>query len=110
MRRIATTAAVTGLLLALGTGASEAATPTLSSASPTLMNTASFPCTVPQGSSVNYSWTEGITSTTVYYNNHCSSGIYVTMHFNFSSECWLTPVGKGSSIWKPDFSRITEGC
>lgn len=111
MRRIVMTVAVTSFLLALGTGVSGAATQT-GSAEKVVSPKASysFACTLPQGSYANYSFSDGITSTTIYYNNHCSSGIYVRVHVASGSSCWLTPTGKSSAVFDAGVTSITEGC
>lgn len=101
-------------MLALGTGVSGAATPTGSVThkevvSPLVVRY-SFACTLPQGNYANYSYGDGITSTTIYYNNHCASGIYVRVHVGSSSSCWLTPTGKSSAIFNAGVTGITEGC
>lgn len=113
MRRIVTTVAVTSFLLALGTGVSGAATQTGSAAQGEVVSpkaSYSFACTLPQGSYANYSFSDGITSTTIYYNNHCSSGIYVRVHVAAGSSCWLTPTGKSSAVFDAGVTGITEGC
>ena len=113
MRRTLATAATTGLLLALGTGVSGAATPASSAVHKEVVNPAaniSLACTLPQGNLANYSYSNGIATTTIYYNNHCSSAIYVTVHDTGGNDCWLTPTGKSSKIYKPAVTGITEGC
>jgi hypothetical protein len=108
MRRILTTVALTSFLLALGTGVSGAATTQEKVVSPRASY--SFACTLPQGNYANYSFSDGITSTKIYYNNHCQTGIYVRVHTGSGSSCWLTPVGKGSSVFVAGVISITEGC
>ncbi|MEU6714465.1 hypothetical protein ABZ897_23605 [Nonomuraea sp. NPDC046802] len=41
----------------------------------------SIKCIRPGGKKSNYSWKNGTASTTVYFNNHCSHRVYVTVHF-----------------------------
>jgi hypothetical protein len=36
---------------------------------------ASIACTSPSGAKANYSWGDGVTTVTVYFNNHCSSSV-----------------------------------
>ncbi|NEB05042.1 hypothetical protein [Streptomyces sp. SID13726] len=112
MRRTVATVAATGFLIALGTGVSSAATQTDATHPDVVSPRASysFACTLPQGNYANYSFSDGITSTTIYYNNHCSSGIYVRVHVAAGSQCWLTPAGKGSSVFDAGVTSITEGC
>lgn len=113
MRRIVATVAMTGFLLALGTGVSGAATPTDSAIQEKVVSpkaSYSFACTLPQGSYANYSFSDGLTSTRIYYNNHCSSGIYVRVHVASGSSCWLTPTGKSSAVFDAGVTSITEGC
>ncbi|MGW7425536.1 hypothetical protein ACWGJB_36820 [Streptomyces sp. NPDC054813] len=113
MRRIVATVAATGFLFALGTGVSGAATPTNSGTHDQIVSpkaSYSFACTLPQGSYANYSFSDGITSTRIYYNNHCSSGIYVRVHVAAGSSCWLTPTGKSSAVFDAGVTGITEGC
>ncbi|AYC40544.1 hypothetical protein AQI84_34020 [Streptomyces griseorubiginosus] len=113
MRRIVATVAATGFLLALGTGVSSATVQTDSANHPDVVSpktSYSFACTLPQGNYANYSFSDGLTSTTIYYNNHCNSGIYVRVHTGSGSQCWLTPAGKGSSVFVAGVISITEGC
>ncbi|WP_181805515.1 hypothetical protein [Streptomyces shenzhenensis] len=111
MRRTVATVAATGFLLALGTGVSAAAPASPAHTDVVTPKTSySFACTLPQGSYANYSFTDGITSTRIYYNNHCSSGIYVRVHFGTTSTCWLTPTGKSSAVFDAGVISITEGC
>ncbi len=113
MRRTVATVAATGFLLALGTGVSGAATQTGSPAHEQVVSpraSYSFACTLPQGSYANYSFSDGLTSTRIYYNNHCSSGIYVRVHVGTNSSCWLTPTGKSSAVFEAGVTGITEGC
>ncbi|MFJ3762875.1 hypothetical protein [Streptomyces sp. NPDC090080] len=113
MRRTLATAAMTGLLLAFGTGVSGAATPTTSAIHKEVVSPdagISIACSLPQGNYANFDYSNGITSTTIFYNNHCSSAIYVTVHDTGGNDCWLVPAGKSSKIYKPDVTGITAGC
>lgn len=58
----------------------------------------------------NYSLSDGISSTTVYYTNHCSKAFKVTVHKGPSSQCWSTPKGKGEDVFVAGITRITKGC
>jgi hypothetical protein len=113
MRRIVATVAVTGFLLALGTGVSGAATPTSSAIHEDVVSpraSVSLACSLPQGNYANFDWSNGITSTTIYFNNHCQTAIYVTVHDTNGNDCWLVPVEKSSKVYEPDVTGITEGC
>ncbi|MGN9837525.1 hypothetical protein ACTMTI_05315 [Nonomuraea sp. H19] len=41
----------------------------------------SVSCTRPRGKSANYSWGEGNTTATIYFNNHCSHKVSVKIMF-----------------------------
>lgn len=75
----------------------------------------SFTCSKPAGQKANYSWSDGIETTTVYYNNHCSQALKVTLHrtgtpFGNILTCWSTPTKKGSIKFIYGLSAITKGC
>jgi hypothetical protein len=62
----------------------------------------------------NYSWGKGIQTTRVYYNNHCSKRMTVTLTFisnpGTRRECWRTPRGKGDKLFTAGLTGIRKGC
>jgi hypothetical protein len=62
----------------------------------------------------NYFWDAGIQTTSVYYNNHCSHEVKVTLTFvsnpGSRTECWSTPRGKGEQEFTMGLTDITKGC
>ena len=108
--KLATT--VTGVLLTLGAGiGTAAATGTHADTVSPAVSRVSVPCTLPQGASANYSWAGGIETTTIYYNNHCQSSIFVSVHITGRGvDCWNTPKGKGKEVFPQGVNKITEGC
>jgi hypothetical protein len=118
-QRIAATTA--GLLLTLGTvvgavGVANAATPTAAPHTVTpAVSTASFKCSSTSSESANYSWGAGTISTTVYYNNHCSGVLDVSIsglsvEGQNETACLATPVGKSSKKYDFLVSSIRKGC
>ncbi|MFD9941229.1 hypothetical protein ACFWYW_44565 [Nonomuraea sp. NPDC059023] len=79
----------------------------------------SITCIRPSGKKTNYSWKDGTTSTTVYFNNHCSHRVYATVHLkgplSTDTKCLATNGGtdgkkkfrKGTS---QRLTKITKGC
>jgi len=53
---------------AIGLGLMAIAAPAANAAT----HDASIACTSPSGAKANYSWGDGVTTVTVYFNNHCS--------------------------------------
>ncbi|WP_406642568.1 hypothetical protein [Amycolatopsis sp. WGS_07] len=83
-------------------------------------HTASIACSKPSGKKSNYSWGDGFTNVTVYFNNHCShkvsAGIVVKdMDGALSVQCMTT---NGGTSGKKKFhigadhtvARIQKGC
>ncbi|GAA3196836.1 hypothetical protein GCM10017688_65220 [Streptomyces ramulosus] len=70
----------------------------------------SFSCSSPKGKKANYSFTDGMSSTTIYYNNHCSKRFKVRVRVGVASQCWSTPRGKGKEIFQAGVLSITKGC
>ncbi|MFF0145465.1 hypothetical protein ATK36_1647 [Amycolatopsis sulphurea] len=85
-------------------------------------HTASIACSSPKNAKANYSWGDGITNVTVYFNNHCShkvsAGIVLedtTGGGALSVECMTT---NGGTSGKKKFhigvdhtvKRIQKGC
>lgn len=79
----------------------------------------SVKCIKPKGNKARYSWGNGNVSTTVYFNNHCSHRVYVTLHFKSflgtQKRCLATNGGtKGKkkihhgAVW--NLKKITRGC
>lgn len=60
----------------------------------------SVDCKKPENNKVNYSWSKGITSVTVYYNNHCSHDVKSTLTIEdtysgaYREECMTTQAGE----------------
>jgi hypothetical protein len=71
-------------------------------------------CPSPAGNHANYSWGAGIQTTRVYYNNHCSKPMKVTLTFvsnpGSRKECWTTPRGKGDELFTMGLTSIKKGC
>ncbi|MEV6867397.1 hypothetical protein AB0M44_41200 [Streptosporangium subroseum] len=59
------------------TGAATTAT----RAATALVEHASVSCSKPSGKRANYSWGEGTTTVTIYFNNHCSHKVSVKISF-----------------------------
>jgi hypothetical protein len=86
--------------------------------SPASAYVAQFSCAPhpPPSTQANYSWADGTATTTVYYNNHCSHKVDVTLHFitttgSIVNKCWHTPAGKNHKVWNyRDLNDITKGC
>ncbi|TDE55622.1 hypothetical protein E1295_13850 [Nonomuraea mesophila] len=57
----------------------------------------SFACSSPKGAKLNTSYKPGITSVTVYFNNHCSTKMAISMHYELSDpQCFtVNPKTKG---------------
>lgn len=66
------------------------------------------------GAKANYSWNNGIQTARVYYNNHCSKRMMVTLTFisnpGSRRECWRTPRGKGDKLFTFGLTSIRKGC
>jgi hypothetical protein len=103
---------------ALGLGLMAVAAP---AADATTKHTAHINCTSPKGAQSNYSWADGITSVTVYFNNHCSgkvsAGIVVADVQDGRKDiyCMVTNGGtKGNKKFdigaQNKVDRIQEGC
>lgn len=56
---------------AMGLGLMAAMAPAADAA----VHRASIACVSPKGEKANYSWGDGITTVTVYFNNHCSESV-----------------------------------
>ncbi|MFC7584451.1 hypothetical protein ACFQYP_12450 [Nonomuraea antimicrobica] len=107
-----------GTSLALPATAAHAATS--AGTSPEAVNRDSHRCSNSARRYVNYSWGEGISSATVYFNNHCTVRQSAKLHFRDATgsnytKCMKTNGGtKGKKRW--DFGaggrlvRITKGC
>lgn len=103
---------------ALGLGLMAVAAPTASAAD---VKRASIACSSPKGANANYSWANGITSVTIYFNNHCSgkvaAGIVVADVQDGRKDIYCM-VTNGGTQGKKKFDigaqnkvdRIQEGC
>ncbi|MFD6951329.1 hypothetical protein A6A08_22960 [Nocardiopsis sp. TSRI0078] len=78
----------------------------------------SFSCEWESGN-LNFSWDNGVSSTRIYYNNHCSDVRYVTVHVyqvngGERTVCWRVPTGKGSKLFSKGVGEsvhtITRHC
>lgn len=67
----------------------------------------------------NFSWVEGTVTTRVYYNNHCSHAVKVTVHTGDIqgdyAECWTVKADSKSSKkfqqgMAGTFKGLTKGC
>ncbi|MEV5890167.1 hypothetical protein [Nonomuraea fuscirosea] len=76
-------------------------------------------CIKPSGKKTNYSWSDGNSSTTVYFNNHCSHRVYAQLHFKGPAgtrkECLATNGGtkgkkKFSKGLAENLTNITKDC
>lgn len=76
-------------------------------------------CIKPSGKKTNYSWSDGNSSTTVYFNNHCSHRVYAQLHFKGPAgtrkECLATNGGtKGKKKFHKglaeNLTNITRDC
>ncbi|MFI6452732.1 hypothetical protein ACIBF6_14355 [Streptosporangium amethystogenes] len=76
-------------------------------------------CIRPGGKETNYSWKDGNSSTTVYFNNHCSHRVYAQLHFKGPAgtrkECLATNGGtsgkkKFSKGLAENLTKITKDC
>ncbi|MEU8395327.1 hypothetical protein AB0C28_09060 [Nonomuraea sp. NPDC048892] len=76
-------------------------------------------CIKPSGKKANYSWSDGNSSTTVYFNNHCSHRVYAQLHFKGPAgtrkECLATNGGtKGKKKFHKglaeNLTNITRDC
>ncbi|NBE95935.1 hypothetical protein FE391_12220 [Nonomuraea sp. KC401] len=79
----------------------------------------SVTCVRPTGRKTNYSWKDGNSSTTVYFNNHCSHRVYAELHFKGPAgtrkECLATNGGtEGKKKFRKglaeNLTRITKDC
>ncbi|MET7297281.1 hypothetical protein ABZS79_35245 [Streptomyces griseoloalbus] len=107
MRRTAIIGALAALAIPFSASAASATT-----ASPDAAEAFrySFSCSSPEGAEANYSFADGITSTTLYYNNHCSAAFKVTLHFGAFEDCFSTPRGKSSAVFREGLISISKGC
>ncbi|GII90092.1 hypothetical protein [Sinosporangium siamense] len=97
------------------TTASASAASTATSAT-AAVNRASVACSSPRGKRANYSWGNGNTSTTIYFNNHCSHKVSVTITF----QSYMAPIRKcmtvnpktqGKKKWQfGKVLRFAKGC
>ncbi|WP_188196063.1 hypothetical protein [Nonomuraea sp. SYSU D8015] len=126
--RILVAAAVTaGALTTLPGGTAQAVVPVATSAQVTrstqqagIKHKASIKCTTPRGARTNFSWGDGITTVTVYFNNHCSHRVSAKLHIKNSvggnyTECMVTNGGtKGRKKFHigaaGTLTEITKGC
>ncbi|WP_116200056.1 hypothetical protein [Amycolatopsis circi] len=112
-------ASALGIALA-GIAAPAASADTAAPASAQGKHTASIKCSKPSGAKSNYSWGDGVTNVTVYFNNHCShkvsAGIVLKdMDGALSVQCMTT---NGGTSGKKKFhigadhsvARIQKGC
>ncbi|WP_165977686.1 hypothetical protein [Nonomuraea diastatica] len=76
-------------------------------------------CIKPSGRKTNYSWSNGNSSTTVYFNNHCSHRVYAKLHFKgpagTRTECLATNGGtKGKKKFRKglaeNLTNISRDC
>ncbi|WP_409182378.1 hypothetical protein F9C11_39185 [Amycolatopsis sp. VS8301801F10] len=116
-----TAASVLGIALAgIAAPAASAETAAAAPASAQSKHTASIKCSKPSGKKANYSWGDGLTNVTVYFNNHCShkvsAGIVLKdMDGALSVQCMTT---NGGTSGKKKFhigadhtvARIQKGC
>ncbi|MEO3806108.1 hypothetical protein [Nonomuraea sp. B1E8] len=80
----------------------------------------SLACKAPKKAKSNYSWGDGRSSVTVYFNNHCSHKMYAKLHIKNSiggnfKKCLATNGGtKGKKKFHiglaSTLTRITLGC
>lgn len=109
--------AVLALLIAPAVPATAAATAQTSVAQ--AAKRASITCIRPSGKKTNYSWKNGNSSTTVYFNNHCSHRVYAQLHFKgpegTRKECLATNGGtNGKKKFRKglaeNLTKITKDC
>ncbi|WP_431869902.1 hypothetical protein [Nocardiopsis eucommiae] len=67
------------------------------------------------GNKVNFSWSNGIVTTTLYYNNHCSHDQRVTVKLRGAvvpSVCLVTKAGTKSNVRynATAITDVTKGC
>ncbi|GAA4952098.1 hypothetical protein HD597_005374 [Nonomuraea thailandensis] len=73
---------LSSVLLGSATVAAMVLTPaTAASAQVAAVERDSVPCSSPKGKWANFSWGEGITTATIYFNNHCSHRLSVKIAF-----------------------------
>jgi len=78
--------------------------------------TRSISCDNPSGNKVNFSWSNsGLVTTTLYFNNHCSTSQRVTVKLNnavVDQVCLVTGAGVKSSVRynATSISDVTKGC
>ncbi|KOV34682.1 hypothetical protein AB0420_07450 [Streptomyces caelestis] len=107
MRRAFAVASLAALILPLtATTASAAEAGEIG----TLVIRKSFACSSPKGENINFSWTEGIQSTTIYYNNHCSTSVKVTIAKGSGETCWTVPKGKDKEVFGAGTTVVRKGC
>ncbi|TMR97871.1 hypothetical protein [Nonomuraea basaltis] len=79
----------------------------------------SIKCIRPSRKKTNYSWKDGNSSTTVYFNNHCSHRVYAKLHFKgpvgTRKECLATNGGtSGKKKFRKglaeNLTKITKDC
>ncbi|MEO3867324.1 hypothetical protein ABGB18_00685 [Nonomuraea sp. B12E4] len=76
---VAGIAGATVVATMLGAGPSSAATSPASTDDAQLKDGYTVLCSDGSGDLANFSWTNGTTSATVYYNNHCAHAVNVTV-------------------------------
>lgn len=79
------------------------------------VNRESIACDKPSGKDVNFSWENGIVTTTLYYNNHCSQNQPVTVKLKEAvvpSVCLVTEAGTKTSVRynASAITSVTKGC
>ncbi|MEO3803031.1 hypothetical protein [Nonomuraea sp. B1E8] len=108
-----------GAALALLSAPATAGTVTTVPAAAQAAERDSTACIKPRGKKTNYSWTNGNSSTTVYFNNHCSHRVYAELHFKgpagTRTECLATNGGtKGKKKFRKglaeDLTDISRDC
>ncbi|MFE3171708.1 hypothetical protein ACFXPA_19500 [Amycolatopsis sp. NPDC059090] len=103
-----------------GIAAPAASADTAAPVSAQSKHTASIKCTKPSGKKANYSWGDGATNVTVYFNNHCSHKVSAGIVLKdtngaMSVQCMTTNGGtKGKKKFHIGLDhsvvRIQKGC
>ncbi|TDD11769.1 hypothetical protein E1292_04460 [Nonomuraea deserti] len=111
--------AALALLSAPATAATAGTAGTVTTATAVAAQRDSTACIKPSGKKTNYSWTNGNSSTTVYFNNHCSHRVYAKLHFKgpagTRTECLATNGGtKGKKKFRKglaeNLTNISKDC
>ncbi|MEO3789529.1 hypothetical protein ABGB14_04920 [Nonomuraea sp. B10E15] len=118
-KKLTTALAGCGAALALLSAPAAAGTVTAAAAAAQAVQRDSTACIKPSGRKTNYSWKNGNSSTTVYFNNHCSHRVYAKVHFKgpagTRTECLATNGGtNGKKKFRKglaeDLTNISKNC